>query len=101
MKNKWIWISIIIITLIGGTFYFRGNIFRMMRGQSRAGNTAQAQDGKVSATGVISTTTIRSAVDSSQVSAAGNIEIANPLSAIALLVPAGCIPWQATFSPSC
>jgi HlyD family secretion protein len=76
MNKKWIWISLIIITLlIVGGYFFGPGIVSMISGN---GATAQAQEGESGA----ATTIIRPATDTAQVSAAGNIEVASQYSAM-------------------
>jgi len=88
MTKKWIWIILIVIALLGAGYYFRTNIFGLLGGQSAGTAAAQAQgrgggDGTGSANQAGATTvTIRPAADSAQVSAAGNIEVADPHTAI-------------------
>ncbi len=81
MSKKLIWVLVIIIALAGVGYYFRDNISGIVGGgqEARFTNTAQARDGAQAAP---ETTTIRPAANSSQVSAAGNIEIANQLPAV-------------------
>ena len=82
MKKKWIWILVVGLAILAVAFYFRSDILQRVSGQ---------QDGVVSAAQArsdrpdeanLATTTIRPATDSAQVSAAGNIEVANQLSAV-------------------
>ena len=86
MKKKWIWISLVVIALLGAGYYFRTNIMGLMGGQGAgAVGAAQAQgrggDGADSANQAPTTITIRPATDSTQVSAAGNIEVADQYTA--------------------
>ncbi|MDH3674654.1 MAG: biotin/lipoyl-binding protein, partial [Anaerolineae bacterium] len=82
MKKKWTWILVVGLAILAVAFYFRSDILQRVSGQ---------QDGVVSAAQArsdrpdeanLATTTIRPATDSAQVSAAGNIEVANQLSAV-------------------
>ena len=72
------WITLIIIA-IGAAFYFRTSLLQLA-GVQQDTNQANAQT-QAEGTGP-STITIRPATDTNQVSAAGNIEISSPHTAV-------------------
>ena len=76
MKNKkrWFTFMLIIVALIGAGFVFRGEIFGMINTQAASimANNANSENAPALAS---DTTPIRSAADSTQVSAAGNIAV--------------------------
>jgi multidrug efflux pump subunit AcrA (membrane-fusion protein) len=77
MKNKKVWIVlIVIVALVGAGFYFRDDVLGLIdRGPEAAAN-AQGPGGRPDPEG-LTTTTIRPAAESAQVSASGNIEVSN------------------------
>ena len=79
MKNKWIWIALVLVVLVGGAYYFRTDIARMVLGGQQADRAATAQ---AQAKTENSTITVRPATNSNQVSAAGNIEVGDQLPAV-------------------
>ena len=82
MSKKWIWIFVIIIALLGVGYFFRDNLLQLTGGQE-GGFTAAAQTGSDQRGGENQATiTVRPATNSAQVSAAGNIEIADQISAV-------------------
>jgi HlyD family secretion protein len=77
MKNKFLWITIIIIiALLGGGYLFRDNLLPLI-GQPQVTGQANAQGrpGQADGDAAPPTTTIRPAAGSNTVSAAGNIEV--------------------------
>lgn len=82
MKNKWMWITLVLVALLGAGYYFRANLLWLI-GEQSAGQVQAAQaQGNDSTQANETTVTIRPATDNNQVSAAGNIEIANRQTAV-------------------
>jgi HlyD family secretion protein len=80
-RKKWIWISLVVIAILGvGGYFFGPKLVSTTKNRTTA---AQAQASQSDPTAAITTTvTIRPAVDSSKVSAAGNIDVINRYSAM-------------------
>jgi HlyD family secretion protein len=77
MRNKKVWIVlIVIIALAGAGLYFRDDIFGLISPQSDTTVNAQGPGDRADPTS-LTTTTIRPATESAQVSASGNIEVSN------------------------
>lgn len=76
MKNKKIWIPIVIILLAGAAFYFRNSLATAVSG----GTETRAQTQGTAEGAADSTVAIRPAADVAQVSAAGNIALAHKYS---------------------
>lgn len=77
MKNKWTWFALVLIVLVGVVYYFRAEIAGSVLNGQQANRAAAAENSNS-----VSTTTVRPATDSNQVSAAGNIEVGEELSAV-------------------
>jgi HlyD family secretion protein len=70
MKNKKVWIALVAIIMLAGAGYFlRADIASLISGQTGSTSLAQETD--------LATTTIRSASEADQVSAAGNIGVSS------------------------
>lgn len=75
MRSKLIWTSLVIILLAAAGFIFRDNIFAGAGGQPETEEEAAANQTETAVA-------IRPATDVAQVSAAGNIELADPRSVV-------------------
>jgi len=75
MKSKLIWISLAILLLAAGGFIFRSNILALAGGQTETEEEAAASQTETAVA-------IRPATDVAQVSAAGNIELADSRSVV-------------------
>ena len=77
MISKKVWIPlIVIIALLGAGFHFRDDIQRLIVQQTGTTASAQGPGGRPDPSN-LTTTTIRPATESAQVSASGNIEISS------------------------
>lgn len=77
MKSKKIWIPlIVIIALLGAGFYFRDDIQSFINQRTGTPASAQGPSGRPDPSN-LTTTTIRPATESGQVSASGNIEVSS------------------------
>jgi HlyD family secretion protein len=77
MRNKKVWIVlIVIIALAGAGFYFRDDILGLINRQPDTEANAQGPGGRPDPDS-LTTTTIRPATESAQVSASGNIAVSN------------------------
>jgi HlyD family secretion protein len=77
MRNKKAWIVlIVIIALVGAGFYFRDDVLGLISQRSETAANAPGPGGGFDPDN-LTTTTIRPATESAQVSASGNIEVSN------------------------
>jgi HlyD family secretion protein len=75
MKNKKVWIALIVIIALGGAgYFFRSDVMSLIKGAT-GGTTSAQVPGSGFDPANITTTTIRPASEAEQVSAAGNIEV--------------------------
>ncbi len=81
MKNKWTWIFLLVVAIAAAAFYFRGSVLGVLAGD-KSNDRARAAQEQGNETADKTTTTIRPATDSNQVSAAGNIEVADEVVAV-------------------
>jgi RND family efflux transporter MFP subunit len=77
MKSKKVWIALIVfIALVGVGFYFRNDLLSRIGRQTDSANSAQQPGGRFDPAS-LTTTSIRPATESAQVSASGNIALSS------------------------